>query len=79
MSVTLSSLSHCHNKKVRFKSFKDIKNKRSKEAAIKLGNKIAIAAKEKAINKVVFDRGRYKYHGIIAEFADSARKGGLQF
>ena len=53
--------------------------KKSKESAKHLGAKIAELAKEKQVEKVVFDRGRFKYHGIIAELADAAREAGLQF
>lgn len=52
---------------------------RNKESAKKLGSRIAEIAKEKNIKEVVFDRGPFKYHGILAELADAARKGGLQF
>jgi large subunit ribosomal protein L18 len=31
------------------------------------------------VQRVVFDRGRYKFHGIIAELANAAREAGLQF
>ena len=34
---------------------------------------------EKKITKIYFDRGRYKYHGNIKSFAESLRKGGLNF
>lgn len=51
----------------------------SKESAKLIGAKIAELAKEKSIDRVVFDRGRYKYHGIIAEVAQSARDNGIQF
>ena len=34
---------------------------------------------KKNIKEVVFDRGRYKYHGILAEVANAARQAGLQF
>ncbi len=54
-------------------------NGKSKEAARHLGGLIARFAKEKNIERVVFDRGRFKYHGIVAEFANSAREAGLQF
>ena len=53
--------------------------KKSKEAARQLGMKIAEMAKKSNLEKVVFDRGRYKYHGLLAELANSARESGLQF
>jgi len=53
--------------------------KKSKDAAREIGKQIAELAKKKNINSVIFDRGRYKYHGVIAELANSAREAGLQF
>lgn len=47
-------------------------------AAIK-GLEIAEKAKEKGISKVIFDTGKRKYHGVVKEFAEAARKGGLDF
>ena len=44
-----------------------------------IGKKIAKLSLEKNINKVVFDRGRYFYHGRIKALADGARIGGLEF
>lgn len=55
------------------------KLKKSKEAAKLVGTRIAEIAKEKQINKVIFDRGRHQYHGLIAALADSAREAGLTF
>ncbi len=52
---------------------------KSKESARRVGMIIAEKAKEKSITAIVFDRGRYKYHGIIAELAAGAREAGLQF
>ena len=47
--------------------------------ASKLGLEIAKCAKEKGIDKVVFDRGGFRYTGSITVLADAARKGGLEF
>ena len=55
------------------------KNTGNREAASKIGKIIAEKAKQKGIKKVIFDRGRYLYHGRIKAFADSARKTGLDF
>lgn len=58
----------------------DAKIKHSnKEAANELGILIAKKAIEKNINKVVYDRGGYIYHGVVKELAESARKAGLEF
>ena len=51
----------------------------NKEAAKKVGMKIAERAKEKGIETVVFDRGGYIYHGRVSELASGAREGGLKF
>ena len=48
-------------------------------AATALGKKFAEKAKEKGIEKVVFDRNGYKYHGRVKAFADALREGGLKF
>ncbi len=44
-----------------------------------IGKAIAEKAKAKGIEKVVFDRGGYLYHGRIKALADAAREGGLKF
>jgi large subunit ribosomal protein L18 len=49
------------------------------EAATKVGELVAERAIAKGIEKVVFDRGGYKYHGKVAAVADGARKKGLKF
>ncbi len=49
------------------------------EKARKLGAEIAKMAKEKKIKEVVFDKGRFSYHGRVKAIAEGAREGGLQF
>lgn len=49
------------------------------EVAKVVGSKLATLAKEANIERVVFDRGGYIYHGRIKALADSAREGGLIF
>ncbi len=56
------------------------KEKRTKMDVIKeVGKLIAQKAIEKKIEKVVFDRGGYQYHGKVKALADGAREGGLKF
>ena len=59
---------------------KSVKTKKAnKEAAKEVGALIAKRALEKKIKTVVYDRGGYIYHGIVKEFAESAREAGLEF
>lgn len=50
-----------------------------KTKAAKVGEVIAERAREAGIERVVFDRAGYKYHGRVAALADAAREGGLEF
>jgi len=50
-----------------------------KAAAKQVGLLIAEKCKAAKIDKVVFDRNGYPYHGRVAAIADGAREGGLQF
>jgi large subunit ribosomal protein L18 len=49
------------------------------EAAKAVGKRIAERAKEKGVERVVFDRGGYLFHGRVKALADAAREGGLKF
>lgn len=49
------------------------------ESAKQLGISIAKLSLEKKIKEVVFDKGRFAYHGRIKAIAEGAREGGLQF
>lgn len=52
---------------------------RKSDVAAKVGAALAEKAKAAGVTKVVFDRGRYKYHGRVKALADAAREGGLEF
>jgi len=54
-------------------------NRKSKDGAKEIGKLLAEKAASSNISRVVFDRGRYKFHGVIAELANAAREAGLQF
>ena len=49
------------------------------EAAKKVGTAIAERARERQIEKVVFDRNGFLYHGRVKALAEAAREAGLQF
>lgn len=62
------------------KEFKDkIKSLKKTEVAKKVGEYVAIKAINKGIDKVVFDRAGFLYHGRIKAVADGAREAGLKF
>jgi large subunit ribosomal protein L18 len=50
-----------------------------KAAAKLVGELMASRAKERGVEKVVFDRGGYVYHGRVQALAEGAREKGLQF
>jgi len=60
---------------------KEIKTKKIKkmEKSSLIGEILAKRAKEKNISEVYFDRGSYKYHGRVKNFAETLRKNGLKF
>lgn len=62
------------------KELKDqVTNGGTTESAALVGQLIAKRAKENGINKVVFDRGGYIFHGRVKALADASREAGLEF
>lgn len=55
------------------------KGMKKTEQAKLVGKLLATKCREKGIEKVVFDRSGYKYHGRVKSLADAAREGGLKF
>ncbi len=51
----------------------------NKDAAAQVGQLVAERAKAAGVDKVVFDRGGFLYHGRVAAVADAARAAGLEF
>ncbi len=49
------------------------------DAAKSIGRLVAERAKAAGVDKVVFDRGGFLYHGRVAALADAAREAGLEF
>jgi large subunit ribosomal protein L18 len=57
----------------------DLKGLPRMEQASKAGQVLAQRAKEAGIERAVFDRGGYRYHGHVQALAEGAREGGLAF
>jgi len=55
----------------------DLRSLKKMEQASKAGEVLAQRAKEKGIERAVFDRGGYQYHGRVKAFAEGVREGGL--
>lgn len=58
---------------------KEMEAKTKTEKAKLFGTKFAKEATSREIQKIVFDRGAYRYHGRVKAFAEGAREGGLEF
>lgn len=70
--TNLSNLTNLTNLKKTEKTSKTDK-------AFLVGKLLAKTALEKKIDKIVFDRGRFRYHGRVKALAEGAREGGLKF
>ncbi len=57
----------------------EVEKATKKELAKKVGQLVAERAKEAGIDKVIFDRNGYLYHGRVKSLAEGAREGGLNF
>ena len=59
---------------------KDVKGSGANvEAAANVGKTVAAKAKKAGVDKVVFDRGGFLFHGRVKALADAAREEGLEF
>ena len=57
----------------------DKKGKKKVEVSKAVGQQLANKAVKKGIERIVFDRNGYLYHGRLKAFAEGAREGGLKF
>jgi large subunit ribosomal protein L18 len=57
----------------------DLKGLSRMEQATKAGGVLAQRAKAAGVQRAVFDRGGYRYHGRVKALAEGAREGGLAF
>ena len=67
------------NKQIYVQIVNDLETMPKKEQAAKVGELIAKKAQEVGVEKIVFDRNGYLYHGRVKALADAAREGGLKF
>ena len=57
----------------------DLRGLKPMEQAAKAGQLLAERARAAGVERAVFDRGGYQYHGRVAALAEGAREGGLNF
>jgi large subunit ribosomal protein L18 len=57
----------------------EVRSLGSMEKAKRVGELIAERARAAGLETCVFDRGGYKYHGLVKALAEGARSGGLRF
>ncbi|WP_185876633.1 50S ribosomal protein L18 [Blattabacterium cuenoti] len=73
--VNRKTLASSSSREKVFSNYKKTKKELSVEVGKLLGNKL----KKLKINKLVFDRGKYLYHGRVKSLADGIREVGLEF
>lgn len=54
-------------------------SKKNVGGALEVGQKMAVALQKIGVKSVVFDRGSFRYDGLIKKLATSCREGGLEF
>ncbi len=77
-----ASLVDINGKTILSISDRDFRNKNKTtgvKSARELGKILAQKVIKLKMKSVVYDRGKYKYHGRVKELADGAREGGLSF
>jgi large subunit ribosomal protein L18 len=57
----------------------ELKSGADRDAAKRVGLLLAERARAAGVERVVFDRGGYRYHGRVQALAEGAREGGLSF
>jgi large subunit ribosomal protein L18 len=55
----------------------ELRDLKKAEQSTKAGQLLAQRAKAAGIERAVFDRGGYQYHGHVKAFADGVREGGI--
>jgi large subunit ribosomal protein L18 len=55
----------------------DLRDLKKAQQSTKAGELLAQRAKAAGIERAVFDRGGYQYHGRVQAFADGVREGGI--
>jgi large subunit ribosomal protein L18 len=55
----------------------DVRDLKPMEQATRLGGLLAERARAAGVERAVFDRGGYQYHGRVKAFAEGVREGGL--
>jgi len=78
-NVNVQVIDDVIGKTIVFANLKDSKMKNTVEGAKELGKMVAEKCLAQKIEKVVFDRSGYKYHGKVKAVAEGAREGGLKF
>ncbi|MFA4996443.1 MAG: 50S ribosomal protein L18 [Patescibacteria group bacterium] len=79
-AIYAQAIDDATGKTIVFASSKEIKeNDKPVQKALLCGKLLAQKAKDKKIEKIIFDRNGYRYHGRVKSLAEGMREGGLVF